>query len=109
MRFGRKSEKLDRQIEQLELRLDEQEAGRAQQSPASPDPLAAALVNRVVKHARKPLPPHLPRETHEVSPKQKACPNCSGEWKAFGEDVSEMLEWVMQSSAFFTGVGSRRS
>ena len=63
-----------------------------------PDPLAAALVNRVVKHARKPLPPHLPRETHEVSPKQKACPNCSGERKAFGEDVSEMLEWVMQSS-----------
>src|SRR6202140_2468812 len=94
MQFGRKSEKLDRQIEQLELRLDELEASRAQQSAASPDPLAAPLVNRAAKHARQPLPAHLPRETRKVLPKQEACPDCGGELKLLGEDVSETLEYV---------------
>src|SRR6202161_4098571 len=94
MQFGRKSEKLDRQIEQLELRLDELEASRAQQSAASPDPLAASGVNRAAKHTRQPLPTHLPRETRKILPKQEACPDCGGGLKPFGEDVSEMLEWV---------------
>jgi DNA repair exonuclease SbcCD ATPase subunit len=94
MKFGRKSEKLDRQIEQLELRLDELETSRAQQLAASPTPLAASDVNRSAKHARKPLPAHLPRETHRVLPKQEACPDCGGKLKPFGEDVSEMLEWI---------------
>src|ERR1700722_8783167 len=44
--FGRKSEKLDWQIEQLELKLDELEANRAQQTTVSPTPLAASAVNR---------------------------------------------------------------
>jgi len=94
MQFGRKSEKLDRQIEQLELRLDELEASRAQQWAASADPLAASVVNRAAKHGRQPLPTHLPRETRKVLPKQEACPDCGGELKLLGEDVSEMLEWV---------------
>ncbi len=94
MKFGCKSEKLDRQIEQLELRLDELETSRAQQQAASATPLAASDVNRAAKHARKPLPAHLPRETHKVLPKQEACPDCGGVLKPFGEDVSEMLEWV---------------
>jgi transposase len=94
MQFGRKSEKLDRQIEQLELRLDELEASRAQQMAASPDPLAESVVNRAAKHGRQPLPAHLPRETRKILPKQEACPDCGGGLKPFGEDVSEMLEWV---------------
>jgi len=94
MKFGCKSEKLDRQIEQLELRLDELETSRAQQLAASATPLAASDVNRSAKHARQPLPAHLPRETHKVLPKQEACPDCGGKLKPFGEDVSEMLEWV---------------
>ncbi len=94
MKFGSKSEKWDRQIEQLELRLDELETSRAQQQAASPTPMTESDVNRVAKHARKPLPAHLPRETHKVLPKQETCPGCSGELKPFGEDVSEMLEWV---------------
>jgi transposase len=36
LKFGCKSEKWDRQIEQLELRLDELETSRAQQQAASP-------------------------------------------------------------------------
>src|ERR1700689_220903 len=58
MQFGRKSEKLDRQIEQLELRLDELEASRAQQGTPAPGALAASAVNRAAKPARQPLPAH---------------------------------------------------
>src|SRR5712664_4165754 len=67
MQFGRKSEKLERQIEQLELRLDELEAARAEKAAAS---MAAPVVNRTARSARQPLPAHLPRETHQVQPKQ---------------------------------------
>src|SRR5713226_4370611 len=95
MQFGRKSEKLDRQIEQLELRLDELEATPAEkvapsQTPATVTPAA----NVAAKPARKPLPAHLPREVRKYPPKQKACPDCGGELKHLGEDVSEILEYV---------------
>ena len=53
MQFGRKSEKLDWQIEQLELKLDELQASRAQQLAA---PMAASVVNRAAKRGRQPLP-----------------------------------------------------
>ncbi len=92
--FGRKSEKIDWEIEQLELKLDELEASRAQRVAASPTPMAASDVNRATKRARQPLPAHLPRETHKILPKQETCPDCSGALKPLGEDVSEMLEYV---------------
>ena len=94
MQFGRKSEKLDWEIEQLELKLDELQASRAQQVAACPSPMAASDVNRAAKRARQPLPAHLPRETHKILPKQDTCPDCSGSLKLLGEDVSEMLEYV---------------
>ena len=94
MQFGRKSEKLDWQIEQLELKLDELQASRAQQLATSPAPMAASVVNRAAKRGRQPLPAHLPRETHKVLPRQEACPDCGGALKPLGEDVSEMLEYV---------------
>src|SRR5258708_28316013 len=92
VQFGRKSEKLDREIEQLELRLDELEATQAKQAAPSQTP-AAPLVN-AAKPARRPLPEHLPRETRKILPKQEACPDCGGELKHLGEDVSEILEYV---------------
>src|SRR6516162_1645620 len=95
MQFGRKSEKLDWQIEQLELKLDELVASRVQQAAASPvSPLAASAVNQEGKRGRHRLPAHLPRETRKILPKQEACPDCSGGLKFLGEDVSEMLEYV---------------
>jgi transposase len=95
MQFGRKSEKLDWQIEQLELKLDELVASRTEQAAASPvSPLAASAVNQETKRGRYRLPAHLPRETHKVLPKQEACPGCGGRLKLLGEDVSEMLEYV---------------
>ena len=95
MQFGRKSEKLDWQIEQLELKLDELVASRTQQAAASPvSPLAASAVNQERKRGRYRLPAHLPRETRKILPKQEACPDCSGGLKFLGEDVSETLEYV---------------
>jgi transposase len=95
MQFGRKSEKLDRQIEQLELRLDELQATHAENPEASHTPAEFALVASVAaKPARKPLPEHLPREVRTYPPKQAACPDCGGELKHLGEDVSEILEYV---------------
>src|SRR3984957_1213057 len=95
MQFGRKSEKLDRQIEQLELRLDELQATQSENLAASHTSAGGAPVaNVAMKPARKPLPEHLPREVRKYSPKQEACPDCGGELKHLGEDVSEILEYV---------------
>ena len=95
MQFGRKSEKLDRQIEQLELRLDELEATQAEKVAASQTSGGRrARCECAAKPARRPLPEHLPRETRKYPPKQNACPDCGGELKHLGEDVSEILEYV---------------
>ncbi len=95
MQFGRSSEKLDRQIEQLELRLDELQATQAENTAASHTPaVVAPVANVAVKPERRPLPEHLPREVRKYLPKQEACPDCGGELKLLGEDVSEILEYV---------------
>src|SRR5436309_959772 len=97
MQFGRKSEKLERQIEQLELRLDELETAQAAKANASPAPGAAARTADNGRPVRQPLPAHLPREVRKILPKETACPDCGGEVKPLGEDVSEILEWVPAS------------
>jgi transposase len=96
MQFGRKSEKLQRQIEQLELRLEDleqaQEAERERPAERArcetPDSAAQK------KPARRPLPSHLPRVTRTHAPKEQVCPGCGGKLRPLGEDVSEMLEYV---------------
>jgi transposase len=91
MQFGRRSEKVRRQIEQLELRLEDLEAKQAAdaaQKQATRDVAPAA------KPARHPLPAHLPRETRKHEPAEKVCPDCGGQLCSLGEDVSEMLEYV---------------
>lgn len=91
MVFGRKSEKLMRQIEQLELELEEAyitEGRRLEQLEAQPP------VQPTLRSPREPLPAHLPRETREHLPADAQCPDCGGEWKKLGEDVSEVLDLV---------------
>src|SRR5450631_998765 len=101
MQFGRKSEKLARQIEQLELRLEDLQSKPAESAllaespcatPASPLPISSHA-----KPARRPLPEHLPRQTQRHEPKESACPDCGGGLRKLGEDVSEMLEYVPAS------------
>jgi transposase len=94
MKFGRSSEKLDRQIEQLELRLEELQTSQAEKTAAH---IAArpAFPNQPVKApVRRSWPEHLPRETRKYVPQQKGCPDCGGQLKHLGEDVSEILEYV---------------
>jgi transposase len=92
MRFGRSSEKLDRQIEQLELRLEALQVNIAESVAALPKEMASA--ETVARAVRRPLPAHLPREVRTYLPKQKACPDCGGELRKLGEDVSEVLERI---------------
>jgi transposase len=89
--FGRSSEKLDRQIEQLELRLGELEESRTKESRERE---TAAAERAVARPVRRSLPEHLPREVQTYLPKEEACPDCGGKLHRLGEDVSEILEYV---------------
>jgi transposase len=99
-RFGRSSEKLDREIEQLEMLLGELEEGvaesnaraeQAEQEPASP---RRATPRNHKPTGRKPLPAHLPREQVTHTP-QGPCSCCGGTvLRKIGEDLTEVLEYV---------------
>jgi transposase len=94
MRFGRSSEKLDRQIEQLELRLEELQTSQAENTAVPVAAKQSALPTPVHTPARRPLPGHLPRETRKYMPEEEACPDCGGKLKQLAEDVSEILEYL---------------
>lgn len=91
MLFGARSEKVLRQIEQLELKLEELEADGAAEKRLTPASREASVA---VKPARRPLPEHLPREVLTHMPDHEACPDCGGKLRLLGEDVAEMLEYV---------------
>jgi transposase len=94
MQFGRKSEKIQQQIEQLELKLEELETAKAQRD-RSASPAPQDWHNAVSqKPTRQALPEHLPREVKMYTPKTEACPECGGHLHHFGEDISEVLEYV---------------
>ena len=90
MIFGTRSEKVSREIEQLELKLEELETQQAERVTASPQTNVPAKARPI----RRPLPEHLPREVHTHQPTEDACPDCGGELRKLGEDVSEILERV---------------
>ena len=75
MTFGTSSEKLAREIEQLELALEEYEAEAAVADVSSPDVVKAERVAPV-----RSLPPHLPRDgiIHEPETGSCTCPSCGG-------------------------------
>lgn len=92
MQFGRSSEKVAAQIEQLELALDALEADRAEREAQRESKAEAARDKpEKQKSVRKPLPAHLPRET-VVHEGPCACPACGGALSKLGEDVTEVLE-----------------
>jgi transposase len=90
MTFGHSSEKLDRNIEQLELKLEEMEAAQVAMNDAR------RATSPVVSHksTRTPLPEHLPREIQRHAPKHETCPDCGGTLSGLGQDIAEMLEYV---------------
>jgi transposase len=88
-KYGRSSEQADRELLQMQLRLEDLEATLAARPAHTLPPVKAPAV----KPARRPLPDHLPREAivHESA---CACPDCGGTLRPAGEDVAEMLERV---------------
>lgn len=99
--FGKSSEKIEREIEQLELALEDLLVAVAENSgetlneedeaASEPDPSAA---DKPKKPRRRPrVSDKTPRERRELDP-GTCCPDCGGELRLVGEDVSEMLDMI---------------
>ena len=97
MQFGRSSERISRQIEQLELQLEELETGEAEDIARAdaedrPDPMRQRK-----KPKRKPLPDHLPRREIVNEPEADGactCPDCGAGMEKLGADVTEVLDYI---------------
>src|SRR3954449_7028026 len=93
--FGRSSEKLARDLEQLELALETLETDQAERlATASPAVTAAVeTAAEAQKPARRPLPEHLPREDLR-HPAPCTCPSCGGALRKISNEVTETLDYV---------------
>ena len=95
--FGKSSEKIEREIEQLELALedlllavaegDEAPIDEGQNEPAAGDLPAPAL------RRRPRVSDATPRERRELDP-GTCCADCGGDLRVVGEDVSELLDMI---------------
>ena len=96
MQFGRSSERVAAEADQLEFALEDLEAD----APAPPPPPGGdgaegdELRRERRKPARRPISAHLPRETVEHGAAACACPACGGSLRRLGEDVTEVLDYV---------------
>jgi transposase len=93
--FGRSSEKLAREADQLELAIETLEADQAERIATS-SPVAAAVIaaaGEAQKPARRRLPEHLPRED-VVHAAPCSCPACGGALRRIGEDITETLDYL---------------
>ena len=101
-RYGRSSEKLDREADQLEMRLEDLEENLGEQIAAAakrPEPEAAGdpVSGPPRKPAgRKPLPAHLPREVVVHEPEIACrCGSCDpSRLVKLGETTTEVLEKI---------------
>jgi len=94
MQFGRSSEKLDHQIAQLELMLEDLEEGEAARAAPVGKRESDRLHRERRQPVRRPLPEHLPREEIVHHP-GSVCPGCGGtHFAKLGEDVTEVLEKI---------------
>jgi transposase len=103
-RYGQSSEKLDRDIAQLEMRLEDLEETAGEQTAASPQsleldlqPEAGSEAKPRRKHVgRKPLPEHLPREIVVHEPEITCiCGSCDPARLAkLGDSTTEVLEKI---------------
>ena len=93
--FGTSSERMSRELEQLELKLEEIETAEAEAEAALEIAAAEepAPEKAPAKKPRRKLPEALPRReiVHEPA---CACPACGGSMRKVGEDVTEILDYV---------------
>ncbi len=103
-RFGASSEKIEREIEQLELALEDLmvATAEARDTPPGedealeqgPPPAEEAEAAPEKKQRRRPrVAQDTPRERRELDPGD-ACPDCGGDLRVVGEDVSELLDMI---------------
>ena len=95
--FGKSSEKVEREIEQLELALEDLLVAVAEKDDA---PIDEGLDEPVPEEASAPVlrrRPRVsdatPRERRELDP-GACCPDCGGDLRVVGEDVSELLDMI---------------
>jgi transposase len=102
-RYGQSSEKLDRDIAQLEMRLEDLEETAGEQIAADPKPpeLESEAGSQTTKPqrkpaGRKPLPEHLPREIVVHEPEITCiCGSCDPARLAkLGDSTTEVLEKI---------------
>jgi transposase len=98
--FGKSSEKIEREIEQLELALEDvlvcvaQQGLAASENDPDTEPTASADTGSRPRPSRRPrVSADTPRERHELDP-GSTCPDCGGALRLVGEDVSEILEMI---------------
>jgi transposase len=99
-RYGQRSERTARLLDQLELTLEELETAATEDELAAE--MAAAKTTKVAsftrkRPSRKPFPDHLPRE-RVIVPGPVACSCCGGSrLSRLGEDITETLEVIPKS------------
>jgi transposase len=99
--FGKASEKVEREIEQLELALEDLLIARAEASSTPPvaaeeasDLANADAVKQRAPRRRPRVSAETPRERRKFDP-GTACLDCGGALRLVGEDVSEMLDLIV--------------
>ncbi len=103
-RYGHSSEKIDREIEQLEMALEGLEIAQAAEGNDTPpaedeaaadgEPAADATARKSPRRRGKPkVAPDTPRHTITLDPGE-SCPDCGGPLRLIGSDVSEILDFI---------------
>ena len=98
--FGQSSEKIEREIAQLELALEDLMVAAAESSTAAveaPPEIVETIVepdttDRATRR-RPRVSADTPRERQELDP-GSWCPDCGGDLRLVGEDASEMLDLI---------------
>ena len=104
--FGKGSEKIAREIEQLEFALESLQVAEAEVAPP-PEPESVETEPASTKpdeqdngeasdrplRRRPRVSPDTPRERRELDPGE-SCPDCGGALRLVGEDVSQILDMI---------------
>jgi len=102
--FGRGSEKIAREIEQLEFALESLQLAQAEiapppepesveTAPVMPELAASDEAPEKAPRRRPRVSPDTPRERRELDPGE-SCPDCGGTLRLVGEDVSQILDMI---------------
>jgi transposase len=98
-KYGSSSERIEREIAQLELRLEELEATKAEaeakgEAAAPATPTTTDTAPAKTKKPRRKFPEKLPRTTVVHEPKACPTPGCDGALRKVSEDVTEVLKYI---------------